>query len=129
MARDNALLTPDDAVQLRAEVALLRAQVAEFQAQAKETEAQKAAHARFLAWVGLSAAEKTQKVADERFADPSLGDWWTVSLQEMPTVRVRAHSEYEAWGRYCDVCGITQTAHKYTAAPVSAAPTLTEIKG
>jgi hypothetical protein len=119
MARDNAIMTPDDAVQLRAEVALLRAQVTEFQAQARETAAQKEAHARYLEWVGKSAQEKTQLAADAKYGDPSLGDWWTVSLPEMPTVRVRAHSEYEAIGRYNAVIGCTSTVHKYTAAPAS----------
>ena len=107
--------------QERAEVALLRAQVERYELTAKETEAQAQRHKEFLAWVALSAEQKTQLVADRLFADPALGEWWTVTLQDQPTVRVRAHSEYEAIGRYNETCGVTGTAHKHVAAPVAAA--------
>jgi hypothetical protein len=105
--------------QERAEVALLRAQVARYEDTAKETEAQRNKFLEFLAWVALSAEQKTQLVADRIYKDAvELGGWWEVQLQEMPRVKLRAHSEYEAVGRYNELCGITGTAHKHTAAPV-----------
>ena len=112
---DGDLLT-----QLRAEIALLRGQVAETQKATQETAAQKAEHARFLAWVALSAQEKTQLVADAKFAGAG-GEPWEVSLHEQPTVRVPAHSEYEAIGRYNEVCGILGTQHKHAAVRLGAA--------
>lgn len=108
-------------IQERAETALLRAEVQRFQETAKETEAQKAALVKFLEWVALTAEQKTQLVADREFADPALGAWWEVQLQEHPKVRVRAHSDFEAVGRYNQVCGITGTAHKHVATPLAQA--------
>jgi hypothetical protein len=115
-----------DLVQLRAEIAMLRAQVQLAEDARKETEEQRNKHAAFLAWVALTAEEKTQRVADARFADrPDLGDWWEVQLpgkqgNECPRVRVRAHSDHEAIGRYREVCGILGTEHPFVAAVMSA---------
>jgi hypothetical protein len=106
-----------DRVQERAEIALLRAQVAEQMKQKQETADEKRKHAEFLAWVALTAEQKTQLVADARFKDIQ-APLWQVSLQEQPTVRVPAHSEFEAIGRYNLICGITGTEHKHVAAPV-----------
>jgi hypothetical protein len=104
----------DETTQLRAEVAMLRAQVTESERARHETLEQKQEHKRFLAWIALDNQQKTQLVADQRFGGQA-GDLWEVSLPENPTVRLPAHSEYEAIGRYCELCGITATAHKYTA--------------
>lgn len=96
--------------QVRAEMALLRATVQRFEETAKETEAQKAAFAKFLEWVALTAEQKTQLVADRDYnADPAAGDLWEVGFPEHPTVRLRAHSEFDLVGRYNQLCGITAT--------------------
>jgi hypothetical protein len=118
MAR-NEMIPADEMTQLRAEVALLRAQQQQWEETRKETEEQKRQYAEFLAWIALTAEQKTQLVADKKFKDAG-GELWEVSLQEQPTVRLPAHSEYEAVGRYNEICGITATAHKHTAAPVAA---------
>jgi hypothetical protein len=111
MARDQ-----DELMQLRAEVALLRAQVQEQDERRKETEADKARQASFLAWVGKTAQERTQLVADQRFPRrPGMDDLWEVELKEQPKIRLYASSEFEAIGRYAQLCGITATAHTYAA--------------
>ncbi len=107
-------------VQLRAEVAMLRASVNESEKARHETLEQKESHKRYLQWVQLTTQQKTQRIADERFGREA-GDLWEVSLIEQPTVRLRAHSEYEAIGRFNELCGITATAHKYTASKVAQA--------
>lgn len=107
--------------QERAEVNLLRAQVQRYEDTAKETEAQKQAHAEFLAWVALSAEQKTQLVADKKFGGDT-GDVWEVQLQEHPRVRLRAHGEYEAVGKYNELCGITATAHKHSLTRLDQTP-------
>lgn len=107
--------------QERAELAMMRAELNRYQETAKETEAQKQALAQFHAWVSLTAEQKTQLVADREFADPALGPWWEVQLQEHPKVRVRGHSDFEAVGRYNQVCGITGTAHRHVATPLAQA--------
>ena len=104
--------------QLRAEIGLLRAKIEEAENYRKETEAQKKAFADFLAWIDLSTEQKTQLAADRRFADAG-GDSWQVTLRECPTVRLPAHSEYEAIGRYQEICGIISTEHKFTCARVA----------
>lgn len=109
-----ALAEPADVTQLRAELAMLRASLQQQLEKEKETEAQKRAMAAFLEWVGKTTEEKTQLAADERFRGLA-GDSWEVQLPEHPRVRVPAHSEYEAVGRYQEVCGITQTDHKFVA--------------
>jgi hypothetical protein len=108
-----------DRIQERAEIALLRAQVAESQKQKLETAEEKRKHAEFLAWIALTAEQKTQLVADKKFKDMG-GDLWQVSLKDQPTVRLLAHSEYEAIGRFNEVCGITGTEEKHTAVRVGA---------
>ena len=115
MAKDT-----DEMTQLRAEVAMLRAQVQTYESTRQQTEADKAEHARFLAWVALTAEQKTQLAADLKFAGLG-GGVWQVALQEHPTIRVPGHSEYEAVGRYKEICGIITTGHEIVATPLTAA--------
>ena len=97
-------------IQERAEYALLQAKVERFEETARETEAAKQAFAKFLEWVALTAEQKTQLVADRDYnADPAAGELWEVGFPEHPTVRLRAHSEYDLIGRYMQLCGITAT--------------------
>lgn len=111
---------PADVTQLRAELAMMRSLMAEQLDRQREADRQKQEMARFIAWAGKSTQEKTQMVADEKFCGLS-GDLWEVQLQEQPAIRLRAHSDYEAIGRYNELCGILQTEHKHTAVRVGAA--------
>jgi hypothetical protein len=104
--------------QERSEVAMLRAQVQRYEDTAKETDEQKRKFAEFLDWVALSAEQKTQIQADKKFASVG-GEPWEVQLPEHPKVRLPAHSEYEAIGRYNEICGITATAHKHICTPIA----------
>lgn len=106
--------------QMRAELAMLRATLQQ-QLDLKKAEEEAAKKMQeYQAWVSKTAEEKTQMVADAKFRGMA-GDVWEVSLKEQPTVRLPAHSEYEAIGRYNDVCGILSTDHKHEAHVVSAA--------
>ncbi len=106
-----------DVEQLRAELGMLRATLQQQIDLRLATEIEKAKHAVFLEWVALSAEKRTQLAADKKFAGLE-GETWEVSLQEQPTVRLPARSEYEAIGRYNEICGILGTQHPYKAAPV-----------
>jgi hypothetical protein len=106
--------------QLRAEVALLRALTELGNKHSQETETQKKAYAEFLAWVSLTAQEKTQLVANARYGNDQ-GVLWEVSLKDNPTVRFPAASKFDAIGKYNELCGIISTAHEHAAAPVAAA--------
>jgi hypothetical protein len=107
--------------QLRAEVAMLRSQQDRYETYARETERQKKADLEFLAWVALTAEQKTQLKADEKFAgDP--GPMWEVQLQEHPKVRLPAMSKFDAIGKYNVLCGILSTEHEHSAEPVSTPP-------
>jgi hypothetical protein len=108
----------DDISQMRSELALLRAQVQQYEASRKESEEQQRQYADFLAWIALSAEEKTQLAADRKFAGEH-GDIWEVQLIEQPKIRLPAASYYDAVGRYAELCGITETAHKYSAINLS----------
>jgi len=104
----------DELSQLRAEVALLRAQQQQYEARERETEVERQRYAEFVRWIGLSAQEKTQLAADRKFAGQP-GDLWEVELVEQPMIRLPATSYYDAIGRYAELCGITETAHRYRA--------------
>jgi len=108
----------DELSQLRSEVALLRAQQQQYEATHKESEAQRQQYAEFLAWIALSAQQKTQLAADKKFAGQA-GDLWEVELIEQPAIRLPATSLYDAIGKYAELCGITETAHKYQARNLS----------
>jgi hypothetical protein len=114
MARDQ-----DELTQLRAEIALLRAQVQEQDRYRAETEAERKSKADFLAWINLTTQQKTQQVADRMFPQTAGAEVWEVQLQEQPKICLWAHSEFDAIGRYNQLCGITQTEHKHTAAKVA----------
>jgi len=111
-------MAEDELSQLRAEVALLRAQQQQYEAAHKETEAQRQQYAEFLAWIAMSAQQKTQLAADKKFAGQA-GDLWEVELVEQPAIRLPAASLYDAIGKYAELCGITETAHKYQARNLS----------
>jgi len=111
-------MAEDELSQLRAEVALLRAQQQQYEAAHKETEAQRQQYAEFLAWIALSAQQKTQLAADKKFAGQT-GDIWEVELVDQPAIRLPAHSLYDAIGKYAELCGITETVHKYQARNLS----------
>lgn len=121
MAREQQQSEQSELTQLRAEVAMLRAQQQRYEDYQQETEAQKKAYAEFLAWVALSAEQKTQLVADRMLSRPG-EQLWEVQLQEHPKVRLPAASRYDAIGKYNQLCGITATAHDHMAAPVAQTP-------
>ena len=108
--------TPDLA-QMRAELTLLRD---ELRLRTDKETAEKAAYASFLEWVALSAVEKTQRAADKRFAGME-GEIYEVELKEQPLVRLPAHSDYEAIGRYNEICGILGTEHTHTVTRLATA--------
>ena len=111
-------MAEDELSQLRSEVALLRAQQQLYEASIRESEAAKQQYADYQAWVALSAQEKTQRAADKKFAGQP-GDLWEVELIEQPCIRLPAASYYDAVGKYAELCGITETAHKYRAVNLS----------
>lgn len=106
--------------QERAELALLRAEVKRYEDTQKESAEQALAYKKFLDWVALSAEQKSQLVADKKFAGCQ-GDTWEVQLPEHPKLRLPGHSEYEAVGRYKEVCGIISTAHEFSCVRVTPA--------
>jgi hypothetical protein len=108
-----------DVTQMRAELAMLRNMVKDELDRRAAKESDLAEKARYLEWVGKTTEEKTQIAADKKYAGLP-GDRWEVQLPEHPKVRVPAHSEYEAIGRYNDICGITQTEHKHTCIKLAA---------
>ncbi len=91
-----------------------------------EREQSSAAFEAWKAWAGLSAREKTQRIADERWGKEE-GQVWQVDLHDPedkidtsdhPIVQVRAHSAGEARARYQELCGIRQTEHQIRALAV-----------
>jgi len=111
-------MAEDELSQVRAELALVRAQIQQYESAKRETEEQRQQFAEFLAWIALSAEEKTQKKADKLFAGQG-GDLWEVELIEHPKIRLPAASVYDAIGRYAELCGITETAHTYRTVNLS----------
>ena len=100
-----------------AELAMLRAIAKETLDEKGRIEAEKRNRAEFLKWVNLSTEEKTQLAADKKFAGLE-GELWQVELPEHPKVRLPAHSEYEAVGRYQELCGILSTDKTFSAVRV-----------
>jgi hypothetical protein len=108
-----------DVTQMRAELAMLRNMVKDELDRRAAKESDLAEKARYLEWVGKTTEEKTQIAADRKFAGLP-GHKWEVQLPEHPKVIVPGNSDYEAIGRYNDICGITQTEHKHTCIQVAA---------
>lgn len=112
---------PADVVQMRAELAMLRSIVHDELDRRNLKEKDEKEKALFLAWVNLTTEEKTQLAADAKFKGLA-GHTWEVQLPEHPKVRVPGHSEYEAIGRYNEICGIISTDKQYTATDLNAPP-------
>ncbi len=106
-----------DLAQMRAELTLLRD---ELRQRSDREQAEKAEYAKFLEWVALTAPEKTQLAADRKFAGME-GELYEVELQEQPKVRLPARSDYEAIGRYNEICGITGTEHTHSVTRLATA--------
>ena len=118
-----APLAADPAAELaamRAELEVLRSLHQAQLDREREDERNRRLLTEFQEWCGRSTEQKTQEAADKRFAGQA-GDLWEVQLQECPKVRLPAHSEYEAIGRYNELCGILGTEHKHTAVCVGRA--------
>lgn len=74
-------------------------------------------HERKRDWCQLSATERTQKVADERWGAET-AERWAVSLPgdpSQPRLLIPARSDGEAIGKYQQLCGIRSTEHEFQA--------------
>lgn len=125
----------DELTQLRAEIAMLRATVQQANDREHQNELQRTLAQEFLDWVGKTTQERTQMVADEKFKDLS-GSLYEVQLlgidgkvTEHPKVRLPAGSEYEAIGRYNQICGINGTDHKHSVILLGGAGPAVPVQG
>jgi hypothetical protein len=93
-----------------------------------------ARHERLRAWASLSCEERTQRISFERWPPGPGTQCYQVSMPSpkekphlplhQPTIRIHAHSPYEAEALYRDLCGIIQSDWPISVipAPPEAAP-------
>lgn len=101
------------------ELATLRKRVAELEAlvglNAVDGKAEEDKRAKMVANANLTAEQRTQAIADQRYPD---GKPFRLRMKDFPTLKLKAHSIEEAKGRYMTLCGILSIDATAPNAPV-----------